>query len=43
VPAEVMERRDVQAWRFRLAPWSHKMDAQGQYWFLVTRAEPAFP
>jgi hypothetical protein len=43
VPAEVMERRDVQAWRFRLAPWSHKMDAQGQYWFLVTRAERAYP
>jgi hypothetical protein len=43
VPAEVMDRRDVRAWRFHLAPWSHKMDAQGQYWFLVTQAEPATP
>jgi hypothetical protein len=41
VPAEVVDRRDVRAWHFRLAPWSHKMDAQGQYWFLVTQAEPA--
>jgi hypothetical protein len=40
VPAEVMESRDVQAWHFRLAPWAHKADAPGQYWFLVTRAEP---
>ena len=43
VPAEVMEDRNVQAWHFRLAPWSHKMDAQGRYWFLVTKAEPATP
>jgi hypothetical protein len=43
VPAEVMDRRDVRAWRFRLAPWSHKTDARGQYWFLVTQAEPATP
>ena len=41
VPAEVMESRGVQAWHFLLAPWSHKTDAQGRYWFLVTRAEPA--
>lgn len=43
VPAEVMEDRNVQAWHFHLAPWSHKMDAQGRYWFLVTKAEPATP
>jgi hypothetical protein len=41
VPAAVMERRDVQAWHFWLAPWSHKLDAQGRSWFLVTSAEPA--
>lgn len=43
VPAEVIDRRDVSAWHFRLAPWSHKIDAQGQYWFLVTQADPANP
>jgi hypothetical protein len=43
VPAAVMERRDVQAWHFRLAPSSHKAEAQGQYWFLVTQAGPANP
>jgi hypothetical protein len=43
VPAEVMERPDVQAWHFHLAPWSHKMDAQGRIWFLVTKAEPVSP
>jgi hypothetical protein len=40
VPAQVMEGRDVPAWRLEFQPWSHKNDAQGQYWFLVTKAEP---
>jgi len=43
VPAEVVERRDVQAWRFHVAPWAHKADAPGRYWSLVTKAEPWRP
>jgi hypothetical protein len=40
VPADVMERRDVPVWHFKLGPWRHKPDAQGNYWFYVTKAEP---
>jgi hypothetical protein len=38
VPAEVIERRDVPAWRFQLQRWGHK--GIGEYWYLVPRAEP---
>jgi hypothetical protein len=27
VPADVMDRRDARAWRFRIEPWRHKPDA----------------
>lgn len=37
VPAEVVERPDVSAWRFKLVPW------QGRYWFYVSKAEPWQP
>jgi hypothetical protein len=40
VPLEVMERRDVPAWRFKIKPWQHKKGAQGDYWVYVTKAEP---
>jgi hypothetical protein len=40
VPANVMEHRDVPAWRFELTPWQHKPDALGNYWSDVKRAEP---
>lgn len=40
VPADVMERRDVPAWHFKLEPWQHKPNAHGNYWFYVTKAEP---
>lgn len=40
VPAEVMERRDVPAWRFTTAPWNHKKDVKGNYWVNVTAATP---
>ena len=37
VPPEVMERRDVAAWRFELKPWGDKPAGS---WFFVTKAEP---
>lgn len=40
VPANVVERRDVSAWRFQLEPWQLKPDAQGVYWLKVTQARP---
>ena len=36
VPAEVMERRDVPAWRFETAPWNHKKDVKRNYWVNVS-------
>jgi hypothetical protein len=39
VPPEVVERRDVPAWRFNLKHWGDKPGA-GAYWFYVTQAEP---
>ena len=41
VPAEVLERRDVPAWRFKLQRWGYK--GIGEYWYRVTRAEPLNP
>ncbi|MES2196613.1 MAG: hypothetical protein V4517_19500 [Pseudomonadota bacterium] len=38
VPAEVMERRDVAVWRFQLKRWGYT--GLGEYWYLVTHAEP---
>jgi hypothetical protein len=43
VPAEVMEKRDVPAWRFETAPWNHKEDMKGNYWVNVTSATPLIP
>jgi hypothetical protein len=40
VPAEVMERRDVPAWRFKIEPWRHKTDVTGNIWVHVTEAQP---
>jgi hypothetical protein len=40
VPPDVVERRNVQVWRFRLEPWQYKGDARGTYWSYVTKAEP---
>jgi hypothetical protein len=40
VPAEVMERRDVTAWRFKIEPWRHKTDVTGNVWVHVTDAQP---
>jgi hypothetical protein len=42
VPAEVLERHDVAAWRFKLAPWGDRPMADDGYdfWFYVTKAEP---
>lgn len=40
VPVEVMERRDVAAWRFKIEPWRHKADVTGSYWVHVTDAQP---
>lgn len=39
VPAEVIERRAVPAWHFRLEPWIHKPNTKGEYWFHVTEAK----
>ena len=39
VPSDVIERRDVRAWRFELKEWQRK-PSFGPYWFYVTRAEP---
>ena len=39
VPAEVMERSDVRAWRLQLEDWYRKPGIK-PYWFLVSRAEP---
>lgn len=38
VPPEVVLRRDVPGWRLSLSEWQKKK--YGNYWFLVTRAEP---
>ncbi|MDB5578715.1 MAG: hypothetical protein JWR80_3891 [Bradyrhizobium sp.] len=38
VPAEVMERRDVAAWRFQLKRWG--TTGLGEYWYFVSNAEP---
>jgi hypothetical protein len=41
VPAEVLERTDVPAWRLHLMRWGHKPDSgYGELWFYVTKAEP---
>jgi hypothetical protein len=40
VPAKVIERSDVEAWRFQLGPWDRKPGGQNHYWFYVTNAEP---
>ncbi len=42
VPPEVLERRDVPAWRFTISSWQPKPNAMGYgpYWFQVTHAEP---
>ena len=40
VPAEVMERRDVPAWRFKTELWNHKKDVTGNFWVNVTAATP---
>jgi hypothetical protein len=39
VPPEVMERKEVLAWRFDLEEWQRK-PPYGPYWYLVTHAEP---
>lgn len=38
VPAEVMERRDVEFWHFQLKRWGYT--GRGEYWYYVTNAEP---
>ncbi|MCC8972243.1 glycosyltransferase family 39 protein [Bradyrhizobium brasilense] len=40
VPAEIVERREVQAWHFNLKPWGQKHNGAGVYWLYVTKAEP---
>ena len=40
VPPEVLERHDVQAWRFTYKNWNQKGPTAGTYWFYVTHAEP---
>ncbi|MCA6099027.1 hypothetical protein [Bradyrhizobium australafricanum] len=41
VPAEVVERPDVQAWHFDLKPWGQLHAGFGvPYWVYVTKAEP---
>lgn len=40
VPAEVVERRDVAAWHFKLKRWGYKPARQNEYWFYVANAEP---
>jgi hypothetical protein len=39
VPAEVVERRDVPVWRFKLKRWGDK-PRPDDYWYYVTKAEP---
>jgi hypothetical protein len=39
VPPDVLERKDVSAWRFHYQNWQPKPKS-GNYWFFVTRAEP---
>ncbi len=43
VPAKVLERRDVTAWRFYLERWGAKNRICGDCWFYVTSAEPWWP
>jgi hypothetical protein len=43
VPAEVLERPEVPAWRFNLLRWGYKPGGYGEYWFYVTKAEPFRP
>ena len=38
VPPEVMERRDVKAWRLHVKRW--QPETGGNWWLFVTRAEP---
>ncbi len=38
VPPEVMERREVQAWRLHVKRW--QPESGGNWWLYVTRAEP---
>jgi hypothetical protein len=41
VPAEVIERRDVRAWRLKITNWQVPTPlGYGPYWFYVTHAEP---
>jgi hypothetical protein len=40
VPAEVVERRDIAAWHFKLMRWGYKPDGYCECWFFVTKAEP---
>jgi hypothetical protein len=40
VPAEVVERREVAAWRFHVKEWQVRPALFGYYFLYVTRAEP---
>jgi hypothetical protein len=40
VPADVVVRRDVPAWRFVIEPWNPKVMGDYSRWFYVTAAEP---
>jgi hypothetical protein len=40
VPPQVVESRDISAWRFNIEPWQHKPDVTGNYWVHVTHATP---
>jgi hypothetical protein len=42
VPAEVLERRTVSAWRFKLSQWGTEAGGS-DYWFYVTNAQPWEP
>lgn len=39
VPSDVIERRDVQMWRWSYRSWQQK-PSNAEYWFYVTHAEP---
>jgi hypothetical protein len=39
VPVEVVERRDVAAWRLEIRDWN-RTTPRGPFWFYVPRAEP---
>jgi len=40
VPADVVERREVSAWRFQFKRWGYKPSGYHEYWFYVSKAEP---